>query len=204
MQLKIELAVVVDAGEPSTYILEGDGPLAFQAYEIQKLYAVIASKHFPITLVVAQQLSSVNSTQAAQHANTQQLLTYATACVEPGFTYFMDKFNGDLCLQVNCFKAARMFSPVKMSEMQVVSSNVDELASFPFLNNPNILSELKTELPDYLAAVQASCCTEDAPSLPFLFPSLTETPPKIKEKGKGSSEYKLLQDAKNLQIYLMI
>ena len=75
--MKIELAVVVDAGEPfvkSTYILEGDGPLAFQAYEeIQKLYAVITSKS--ITLAVAQQLSSVNSTQAAQQANTQQLLS---------------------------------------------------------------------------------------------------------------------------------
>ena len=35
--LKLELAVVVDAGEcfmKITYMLEGDGPLAFHAYEL--------------------------------------------------------------------------------------------------------------------------------------------------------------------------
>ena len=50
VQLKMELAVVIDAGEPfvkATYTLEGDGPLALCAYEeIRKLYATITTQHF--------------------------------------------------------------------------------------------------------------------------------------------------------------
>ena len=41
-----------------------------------------------------------------------------------------------------------------MSEMQVDSLDVDELASFPFLNEPTILTNLKSELHVYVAAVE--------------------------------------------------
>ena len=62
VQLKMELAIVVDAGGPfvkATYVLEGDGPLALQVYEeIQKLYATIANQHFPNTFAVAREVSS--------------------------------------------------------------------------------------------------------------------------------------------------
>ena len=64
LQLKLELAVVIDAGEAfvkATYKLEGDGPLALSAYEeIRKLYTVIAAPHFPNTKAVARQASNGN------------------------------------------------------------------------------------------------------------------------------------------------
>ena len=44
--LKMELAIVIDAGEPfvkTTYTLEGDGPLVLHTYEeVRKLYNIIA------------------------------------------------------------------------------------------------------------------------------------------------------------------
>ena len=92
--------------------------------------------------------------QLQQQSTIQQLVDYAVKCVQPGFAYFKEKFYGELHPLVNCFKAARLFSPIKMSEMQVDSSDVDELASFPFLNEPAILTNLKSELHVYVAAVE--------------------------------------------------
>ena len=51
------------------------------------------------------------------------------------------------------FKAARLFSPLKLQEMQPDSAAVDSLSAFPFLD-PNILGNLKSELPQYMAAVE--------------------------------------------------
>ena len=52
--LRVELAAVVDAGEmiaKSTYRLEGDGPLVFQAYkEIATVRAAVWSAHYPNVL----------------------------------------------------------------------------------------------------------------------------------------------------------
>ena len=49
VQLKVELAVLVDVGElfvQGTYKLEGDGPLALCAYEeIRKLYTITSALH---------------------------------------------------------------------------------------------------------------------------------------------------------------
>ena len=158
VQLKMELAVVIDAGElfvKSTYTLEGDGPLALCAYEeIRKLYATITTQHFPNTFAVARHLSSCSGSPTAQQQSIQQLVAYAVKCVQPGFAYFKEKFDGELHPLVNCFKAPRMFSPIKMSEMQVDSLDVDELASFPFLNEPAILTNLKSELHVYVAPVE--------------------------------------------------
>ena len=72
LQLKLELAVVIDAGEAfvkATYKLEGDGPLALSAYEeIGNLYTVIAAPHFPNTKVVSRQACNGNQ------SNEQHLL----------------------------------------------------------------------------------------------------------------------------------
>ena len=72
----------------------------------------------------------------------------------PGYTYFKEKFDGELRPIVNCFRAARMISPVKMSEMQVGNLNVDDLSSFPFLRDQALISNLKSELNTYVAAVE--------------------------------------------------
>ena len=68
VQLRIELAAVIDTGEPfvkTTYTL-GDGPLALCAYEeIRKLYATITIQHFPNTFAVARHLVSCSGSPTA-------------------------------------------------------------------------------------------------------------------------------------------
>ena len=60
--LKMELASVVDTGEPfvkSTHILEGDGSLFFKCYDqIQILKAGIDNAHYPNVNAIAERLST--------------------------------------------------------------------------------------------------------------------------------------------------
>ena len=49
------------------------------------------------------------------------------------------------------FKAARLFSPVRIHEIQPTASDLDQLKVFPFLEDSVVLSNLKVELPSYLA-----------------------------------------------------
>lgn len=81
----------------------------------------------------------------------QYLQTHATECIRPGLQYFETKFGSNLSAPVSVFKAARLFSPVKVHEMKPVASDVDILSAFPFLNDSVTISNLKSELPSYLA-----------------------------------------------------
>lgn len=78
--LKMELAAVVDTGEPfvkSTYILEGDGPLVFKCYDqIPILQAGIDNTHYPNVNALAQRLST-------RGRSSQQRKQYASKCVQP-------------------------------------------------------------------------------------------------------------------------
>ena len=78
MQLKIELAIAIDAGEPfvrATYNFEGDGPIALHAYEeVRKLYNVIALPHYPNLIAIAKQCSNGNLVME------NQMITYAALC----------------------------------------------------------------------------------------------------------------------------
>ena len=60
-KLRIELAVLIEAGEPfikATYNLEGDGPLVFDVYkEIDTLVSSIAIDYFPSTHALAVQMA---------------------------------------------------------------------------------------------------------------------------------------------------
>jgi hypothetical protein len=66
--------------------------------------------------------------------------------------YFNDKFSqsGELGGSVAAFKAARLVWPQKMVEMQPTSIDIDELQTFPFLNESSVLENLKKELSVYL------------------------------------------------------
>ena len=94
IQLRMELAVVIDAGKPfvkGTYTLEGDGPLALSTYEeLRKSYDFISLSHYPNLTACVRNLASGNATVE------QQLIAYAKSCVEPGFQYFQTKFDGEL------------------------------------------------------------------------------------------------------------
>ena len=109
-KLCMELAAIIDAGEPlvkATYRLEGDGPLAFTAYEeISFIQHTIANKHYPNVDAVAKQLSSTPQ-------QLSQLLSYAAACVQPAHDYFATKFGTELAQMLNIFKLLRVFHPSK-------------------------------------------------------------------------------------------
>lgn len=93
----MELTMTIDGMEPfvkATYVLEGDGLLAFIAYErISTLYiqySHIASNHHPNVTAVAKHLANGNST------NEQILVTYAENSVQPAYEYFKAKFDNNL------------------------------------------------------------------------------------------------------------
>lgn len=145
--LKIELAVVIDLGEhfvKATYKLEGDGPLVVNCFEvIACLRSVLHSSHYPNTLAVIRQLGQPPAVE-------QQWYSYALQCVQPGIQYFHDKFGDDTQMPLAAFKAARLFSPIRIHEIQPTAADLDQLKVFPFLVASN-LPHLKLELPSYLA-----------------------------------------------------
>ena len=151
-KLKIELAVTVDAMDPfvrATYKLEGDGSLSITAYVcVRSLYAHISVRNFRNINAVARQLAGGN------RMLEQQLVTYASRCVDPAFEYFSTKFDNDLETAMQAFKVARFFCPIKISELKPVASDLDGLCCLPFLDAADI-NNLKCELPVYLAAVEA-------------------------------------------------
>ena len=73
---------------------------------------------------------------------------YALRCVQPGIQYFHDKFGDDT--QMPLVKAARLFSPIRIHEIQPTAADLDQLKIFPFLV-ASYLPHLKLELPSYSA-----------------------------------------------------
>ena len=139
-KLKMELAVTMDSMErfvKSTYILKGDGPLALEAYEhIRALSIAISTDHYPNVTAVAKQLSEGDS------SHEQQLLRYVKACTEAAYAYFKTTFEGDLKSAVEAFKAARYFSPFRVSQSCPVTADIESLHSFPFLNSSDVIENL--------------------------------------------------------------
>ena len=87
--MQVELAAVVDAGEPfvrKTYILEGDGLLSLDAYSHLQEVAVAASDaYYPNVAAVVKSIAP-NSPQ-----HQAQLTTHAEDCVRPAVRYFLTK-----------------------------------------------------------------------------------------------------------------
>ena len=145
--LKVELAAVIDAGEPlvkTTYYLEGDGPLSLNCYEaMTTVLTSIRTGHYPIVEAVSRSLSG-GDTQLYE-----KWVQYAMDCIEPGLEYFGDAICGSLSNSMEIFKAARVFNPQKAVEMQPSATALDCLAVIPFLD-ALMLQNLKAELPIYL------------------------------------------------------
>ena len=157
-KLKVELAVTVDAMKlfvQTTYNLEGAGPLALVTYQsIRSLYAHIDSLHFPNVTAVAEQLAGGSC------MHEQQLNAYARTCIDPAYAYFRAKFDNDLQPALQVLRAARYFSPVTTSELKPSTNDLDILQSLSFITSGDI-TNLKTELPLYLAAVEEISLTVD-------------------------------------------
>ena len=128
--LQLELAAIVDFGEPfikATYWLEGDGPLALEAFEIvHTVAAAVQIIHAPNLEAIAQVWSHSNVTVQ------QQLVDYGK-CAQPAFHYFNQQLLSTLQRPLEPFKAARHFSPQKVHTMQPDSAAVDTLRAFSFL-----------------------------------------------------------------------
>ncbi len=115
------------------------------AYEsICFLSSFISTVHYPNAIVVASKLSCGNPDV------WQQMYDYCLSCAQPAFEYFKAKFHSDLQIQLNGFKATRLFDPVKVCELQPTGVDIDDLKVFSFFA-PLILEGLKVELPVYLA-----------------------------------------------------
>ena len=157
--LRIELAAVVDCGEKfvkATYDLEGDGALVFKCFQVvETLTAAIHTAYFPNLEAVARSLSRGATTAA------QQLVTYGKSCVQPGQDYFLSKMSNELKCCCDAFKAAQLFVPHKLHEMQPTAADIDQLKSLPFLDNAHVLHNLKAELSSYLAAASSATASID-------------------------------------------
>ena len=72
------------------------------------------------------------------------------ACIQPAYDYFASKFlnNGDqLQPAVEIFKAARLFNPTKIAEIQPTAAILsDQLRKVPFLNNDACIDGPQKEL----------------------------------------------------------
>ena len=147
--LQLELAVVIDAGEPfvkATYSLEGDGALAFKCYEIYtKLLSAIELQHYPNLSAVAKRLTG------SVHSLLDRFMKYGKDRVTPVVKYFKSKFSNELSKSLSIFKAAQVFAPSKVKEVAPDVSIVNSLSEITFLNNKTTLDNLKSELPQYIA-----------------------------------------------------
>ena len=113
----------------ATYNLEGDGPLAFTCYKIvQTVVASIQVANIPNVNAAARSLAPAPAVQ-------QQLVTYTKSCVQPGLDYFQHQLQTSLKVPLAAFKAARFFSPSKITDLKLSAAEVDSLLAFPFLSS---------------------------------------------------------------------
>ena len=149
LTLQLELAAVIDIGihfVKATYNLEGDGPLVLTCFEIiESVRMAVQSAYYPNVNAIARNLSSGNPLLQQQYA------AYAVSCLQPGISYFNTAFQVKLQAPMAAFKAARLFSPVKVYELQPSANDVTSVEAFPFLKDPTVIAGLKAELPSYLA-----------------------------------------------------
>ena len=144
--LKLELAVIVDVGAhfvKATYSLEGDGLLALICYDrIVEIRAAIQSSHYPNLQAIVREAFATNL------PIQNQWILYAMMCVKPGIGYFNANLHDDGIMKA--FKAARLFSPHRVSEMQPSARDIDILSVFPFFDSGCVVA-LQAELPTYLS-----------------------------------------------------
>ena len=87
----------------------------------------------------------------------------AKRSVEPTIEWFLPKFNVDLHNTLSAFKAARIMCPVTVQWLRPTPANVEALRQFPFLDSNDVINDLVTELPNYVATAQDIIlpCEED-------------------------------------------
>lgn len=143
----------------ATYILEGDGPLVLSCFEtLQAVCNVCQNVHLPNVDAVAVATVDADPTQ-----NVGALEQEAKRSVQPAIEWFLRKFNVDLRDTLSAFKAAQIMCLVTVQWLRWTPANVEALCQFPFLDSNDVINDLITELPNYLAATQDVImpCKED-------------------------------------------
>ena len=84
-------------------------------------------------------------------AEKAELKKLAWDAVQPGITFFLQKFNVEFYNVVWAFKTARITCPNKVQELKPSTEDVNQLCLFPLLDRDETISELQKELPAYLA-----------------------------------------------------
>ena len=162
ISLKLELAALIDVGEvfvKATYVLEGDGPLVLSCFEtLQGVCNACQNVHLPNVHAVAVAIVDADPAQ-----NVAALEQEAKRSVQPAIEWFLRKFNVELHDTLSTFKAARIMCPVTVQWLRPTPANVEALRQFPFLDSNDVINDLVTEMPKYLAAAQdvIMACEED-------------------------------------------
>ena len=147
--LQVELAATIDAGMPfvkATFNLEGDGPLVLNCYDtISALNMAARQAYYP-------SLDGITAHIAANPHEESDLLQHANTCIQPGIAYYFQQVSTSMKASLEAFKAARLFSPFRLTELNPSITSIDSLTSFPFLCSE--IPALKQELPLYQAAAQ--------------------------------------------------
>ena len=74
--------------------------------------------------------------------------------MQPGLDYFEQQLQTSLKTPLSPFKAARMLSPSKVTNLNPSASELDSLLAFPFFSATSDLEGLKDELAAYLATAE--------------------------------------------------
>lgn len=131
----------------ATYNLEGDGLLSLTCYEtISALNNAARQAYYPNMTAVATQISEGDAQME------RELIEYAKSCVQPGLTYYFQQLTSSMKEPLAAFKAARLFSPFKITELNPDISAINSLEILPFLSSA--IPSLKEEYPLYVAAAQ--------------------------------------------------
>ena len=149
--LKVEFAAIVDAGKQfvqATYKLKGDGPLAFQCYEVMSaLSTSVTMENYPNVQAVVWHISR----------STEQQLKwkkYARQCIMPALDYYKEHLQADIMnTPLKAFKTARLFDPHYLNKVKPQHVVLNSLSVLPFVTDP-ILVQLKEDYPLYAAATE--------------------------------------------------
>ena len=106
IRLKVELAAIIDIGEPfvkACYYLEGDGPLVLDCYEtVDKLLGTIRVDHMLNVIAIVQSLIG----KPLSDPQSVRLINYAKSYVKPGLDYFKRQLSTNM---KNSLQSCRLF-----------------------------------------------------------------------------------------------
>jgi len=142
-RLRQELAVLVDAGHlltTTTYLLEGDGFVAVQAFS--KIQAVLAH----CRVFGHPELTRVANSQGANPADVDEIIEYGLARVRPCFTYLEEKFTTDPALRaaLSVFEGVSLLNPalIRGRDETTINRLLDKLPGIDAVQRQQLLQEL--------------------------------------------------------------